>query len=183
MNDAQIVNIGSDWKSDILIEDYSKKPSINGVEIVDVKQFSSIDGTFEDLFRITEKGYLEIFPSVQVRQINRSVLLPKSVKAWHLHLKQEDVWYIPPQDHMMLGLWDVRESSSTKGVSQKIVMGNGVSRIVLVPRGVAHGVVNVSSKKGTILYIVNNQFNAADPDERRISWDKLGASFWDIPKG
>lgn len=169
--------------SEITVQDYSKQAVINGVQIVESKRFSGQDGTFEDLFRLDEKGFLELFPEVQVRQINRSKLLPGSVKAWHLHLKQEDVWYIPPEDHMILGLWDVRTASSTKDLSMKIVMGNGVSKIVLVPRGVAHGVVNVSRRSGTIFYLVNSQYNLKDPDELRFPWDKKGREFWEVEKG
>lgn len=167
----------------VTVQDYSKQPAIEGVKVVDVRRMSGQDGTFEDLLRVNEKGFLELFPEVQVRQINRSRLLPGSVKAWHLHFKQEDVWYIPPEDHMILGLWDTRESSATRDLKMKIAMGNGVSRVVLVPRGVAHGVVNVAKRPGTIFYVVNGQFNIADPDERRLPWDKLGASFWEVEKG
>jgi dTDP-4-dehydrorhamnose 3,5-epimerase len=141
------------------------------------------DGTFEDLLRLDETGHLELFPEIQVRQINRSKLLPGSIKAWHLHFKQEDVWYVAPEDHMILGLWDTRENSPTKGKTMKIVMGNGVSKVVVVPRGVAHGVVNVAATPGSIFYFVNNQFKIADADERRLKWDALGASFWEVEKG
>lgn len=84
---------------------------------------------------------------------------------------------------MILGLWDVRENSTTKGATMKIPMGNGMSRLVVVPRGVAHGVVNVASAPGTIFYFVNNQFNISEPDERRLKWDALGAEFWEVEKG
>jgi dTDP-4-dehydrorhamnose 3,5-epimerase-like enzyme len=84
---------------------------------------------------------------------------------------------------MILGLWDTRENSATKDVKMKIVMGNGVSRLVLVPRGVAHGVVNVASTPGTIFYVVNNHFTLEAPDEHRISWDRLGSKFWEVEKG
>jgi len=65
----------------------------------------------------------------------------------------------------------------------KIVMGNGTSKLVVVPRGVAHGVINVASTPGSILYFVNSQFDVNDADERRLKWDALGASFWEIEKG
>ena len=148
-----------------------------------MKRMAGEDGTFEDLLRLNETGHLELFPEIQVRQINRSKLLPGSIKAWHLHFKQEDVWYIAPEDHMILGLWDTRESSPTKDKTMKVVMGNGTSKLVVVPRGVAHGVANVGKKAGSIFYFVNNQFNLADADERRIKWDALGASFWEVEKG
>ena len=70
-----------------------------------------------------------------------------------------------------------------KNVTMKVVMGNGASKLVVVPRGVAHGVVNIAKKSGSIIYFVNNQYNIADADERRLKWDALGAAFWEVEKG
>lgn len=183
MVDLTLQDISTDLQKDVFVQDYSKKTLIDGVKIVEVKRMAGEDGTFEDLLRLDTSGHLELFPEIQVRQINRSKLLPGSIKAWHLHFKQEDVWYVSPEDHMILGLWDTREQSPTKGKTMKVVMGNGTSKLVVVPRGVAHGVVNIASTPGTIFYFVNSQFNVNDADERRLKWDALGASFWDIEKG
>jgi len=183
MVDLILSDILTKLQKDIFTQDYSKKTIIEGIQIVEAKRIAGEDGTFEDLLRLNETGHMELFPEIQVRQINRSKLLPGSIKAWHLHFKQEDVWYIAPEDHMILGLWDTRENSSTKGKTMKIVMGNGTSKLVVVPRGVAHGVVNVAKESGSIFYFVNNQYNIADADERRIKWDALGASFWEVEKG
>lgn len=183
MSDLTLKDIASNLQKDVFVQDYSKKKMIDGVKIVEVKRMAGEDGTFEDLLRLDTTGHLELFPDIQVRQINRSKLLPGSIKAWHLHFSQEDVWYVAPEDHMLLGLWDTRDVSPTKGENMKIPMGNGVSKLVVVPRGVAHGVVNVASVPGTIFYFVNNQFNLSDADERRIKWDALGASFWEVEKG
>lgn len=182
MSDLTLKDIASNLQKDVFVQDYSKKKMIDGVKIVEVKRMAGEDGTFEDLLRLNETGHLELFPDIQVRQINRSKLLPGSIKAWHLHFKQEDVWYIAPEDHMILGLWDCRETSSTKGKSMKVVMGNGTSKLVVVPRGVAHGVINVATTAGSVFYFVNNQFDIDNADERRLKWDALGASFWKIEK-
>ena len=183
MTDLTLKDISSELQKDVFVQDYSKKPMIEGVKIVEAKRWAGEDGTFEDLLRLNETGHLELFPEIQVRQINRSKLLPGSIKAWHLHFKQEDVWYVSPDDHMILGLWDTRENSPSKGKTQKIIMGNGTSKLVVVPRGVAHGVVNVGKKPGSIYYFVNNQYNLADADEHRLKWDAQGADFWEIEKG
>lgn len=176
-------DIDKKFQSKIFVQDYSKKPMIEGVRIIDLKRFVGEDGTFEELTRINDQGYLEIFPDFKVRQINRSKILPGAVKAWHIHYYQEDIWYVGPEDHMILGLWDLREKSKTKDLKMRIVMGATYSRLVYVPRGVAHGVVNVANKEGTIIYFVNNQFNFNDPDERRLRWDEAGSDFWIPEKG
>ena len=169
-------------KEEIYVQDYSKKKVIEGVKIIEVKKFVGEDGVFEELTRVNEQGNMEAISDFKIKQINRSKLLGGSIKAWHLHYKQEDIWYVPPEDHMILGMWDLRNDSDTKDIKMKVVLGNGTSRLVYVPRGVAHGVVNVSKKSGTILYFVNSQFNISDPDEKRLKWDAAGADFWEVKK-
>jgi len=169
-------------KQEIYIQDYSKKKAIDGVKIIEVKKWIGEDGTFEELARINESGVLEGFPDFKVKQINRSKILAGSVKAWHIHFKQEDVWYVPAEDHMILGIWDLRNDSDTKDVKMRVIMGGGSTKLVLIPRGVAHGVVNVAKKPGTILYFVNEQFDSSDPDEKRLKWDAAGADFWKVKK-
>jgi dTDP-4-dehydrorhamnose 3,5-epimerase len=183
MNDKSQGEIMPEVKDQIFVQDYSKKPVIDGVKIIDVKQFTGEDGTFEDLIRLNDQGYLEAFPDFQLKQVNRSKILPKSIKAWHIHLQQEDIWYISPEDHMILGLWDVRKNSPTKDIKMRVIMGVHKSKLVYIPRGVAHGVINIASKSGIILYFVNAQFNPQNPDEKRLPWDKAGKEFWEIEKG
>ena len=75
------------------------------------------------------------------------------------------------------------ELIESKDKTMKIVMGNGTSKLVVVPRGVAHGVINVAATAGSIFYFVNNQFKLDAADEQRLKWDALGASFWEVEKG
>lgn len=183
MKDITLEDITSAVKQQVFVQNYKERKMIDGVKIVEIKRYAGEDGTFEDLMRINNQGFLELFPEFQIRQINRSKLLSGAIKAWHLHFKQEDIWYVPPDDHMILGLWDTRETSPTKDITTKVVMGNGTSRLVLIPRGVAHGVVNVAATPGDIFYFVNNQYKIEDPDERRLPWDAKGADFWEMERG
>src|SRR3990167_1805336 len=98
MADLTLGDISNKLQKDVFVQDYSKKPLIEGVKIVEVKRMAGEDGTFEDLLPLDTTGHLELFPEIQVRQINRSKLLSGSVKAWHLHFSQEDVWYVAPED-------------------------------------------------------------------------------------
>jgi len=169
--------------ADLSVQNYQKPAQIEDVKIVQFKQFTGEDGTFEDMIRLDNAGHLQLFPDFQLKQINRSRVLAGTVKAWHIHMNQEDVWYIPPEDHMILGMWDTRENSATKDIKMRVVMGAGISQWVYVPRGVAHGVVNVNNKIGSIIYLVNQEYNINQPDEYRLPWDKAGADFWEIKKG
>lgn len=170
--------IMSSVQSQVSTQGYSGRQRIDGLQIVEIRRMAGEDGTFEELLRLNEEGNLMAIPEFKVRQVNRSKLLAGAIKAWHLHYNQEDVWYVAPDDHMMLGLWDVRENSPTKDMKMRVPLGAGTSKLVYIPRGVAHGVVNISNKEGNIIYFVNQQFNVEDPDERRLPWDAAGADFW-----
>ncbi|OGK26115.1 hypothetical protein A2954_02805 [Candidatus Roizmanbacteria bacterium RIFCSPLOWO2_01_FULL_37_12] len=156
---------------------------IEGVKTISIKVHTGEDGTFEELLRLDQKGILRSFPDFQLRQISRSQLLPGAVKAWHVHFNQEDIWYVPPENHMLLGLWDLRKDSPTSDLKMRITLGAGNSRLVYIPRGVAHGILNVNNYTGTIFYFMNNEFNPDKPDEQRLPWDALGAEFWQPVKG
>lgn len=171
------------YKKLIKTQDYSKKPSIEGVQITELRNFVSEDGFLVELGRLSEGGLLEGFKDFKPRQINFSKVHPGTIKAWHLHEKQDDLWYIPPDGQLTVGLVDLRESSPTKEVAMKVVLGAGRSQMVYIPSGVAHGYANNSQDSQYVFYFVNQQFNMDDPDEKRLDWDVFGKDFWDIKPG
>lgn len=178
MNKALTIDdIDEARRGEIYVQDYSAKPTIDGVKIIPVKNFIGEDGDFSEIIRLTN-GEIEGIEGMKVAQVNRSKLLPGSIKGWHLHFEQEDIFYLPPSDSLLVGLWDLRKISGTSGVSMKITLGAGVSSLLYIPRGVAHGMVNISGEPIDLFYFVNSQFDAKNPDERRLPWDSLGADFW-----
>lgn len=162
----------------IYTQSYKDKPTIDGVKIFIIKTSSGEDGDFTELLRLTENGELELVPGFTLAQINRSTMFPGSIKAWHIHANQDELWYVPPDSRLLTGLWDIRETSPTKDVSMRIAMGGSTNKMVYIPRGVAHGCTNVSEKKSEMLYFVNGLFNKEQPDEKRLPWDAHGADFW-----
>ncbi len=109
---------------------------------------------------------------------------PGAIKAFHLHRRQTDVWFVPPEDRILMVLVDMRAGSSSEGVRQRIMLGDGNSRLVRVPPGVAHGCRNLSRTESRILYLTDLLFDP-DPercDEGRLPWDFAGAEIWDIVK-
>ncbi len=166
-------------KSKVYTQDYSPRAVIDGVKILELKPMSGEDSDFSELMRLTPDGESEQFPGFTVRQINRSTQIAGSIKAWHLHLLQDEVWYVPDESRLLTALWDVRADSPTKGITMRIPMGAGSRRLVFIPHGVAHGSANLTSKTGAIFYFMNSQFDIKNPDEHRIPWDSLGKEFWD----
>jgi len=117
--------------------------------------------------------------------VNYSVLEPLAIKAFHLHTRQTDVWYVPPSDKLLLVLADVRKGSPTEGMVMRFVLGDGNSRLVRIPPGVAHGCKNLRPQSPTaIIYFVDVQFSTDDQcDEGRLPWDHFGAQVWDVERG
>jgi dTDP-4-dehydrorhamnose 3,5-epimerase len=166
------------------VQDYAPQPPIQGVEIVELKRFGDDGGSLTELGRLTA-GMHEALPGFEVKQINYSEMDPGVIKAFHLHRHQADVWFIPPGDKMLLVLVDVRAGSPTEKVIRRLPMGDGASRLVRIPPGVAHGIKNIGAARGRIIYFVDVQFQAApaECDEGRLPWDFVGADIWDVVKG
>jgi dTDP-4-dehydrorhamnose 3,5-epimerase len=120
---------------------------------------------------------MENMPGFKLAQINRVKLLPNTVKAWHIHYKQDDLWLPIPPSFLFVGLWDLRKDSKTKGNTMRISLAGG-SSMLYIPKGVAHGMKNIMQEPIDILYFVDQKFDLNDPDERRVNWDALGADFW-----
>lgn len=183
--DLNIDNIAPEYRDDISCQEYAGGTPIDGVQFLPLRQFGDEGGYFIELARLTEEGCIEgLEPDAfKVRQSNFSVLLPGAVKAWHIHYRQEDLWFVPPSERILVGLKDLREASPTKGQTMRFTMGGGKSQLLLIPRGVAHGCANPWTTNTFMFYFVSQQFSMEDPDERRLAWDALGAEFWSIHKG
>ena len=165
-------------------QDYGAKKRIEGVEIVELKRFNDDGGSMTELGRL-DQGVHKQLPGFVVRQVNYSVLEPLAIKAFHLHDRQTDVWYVPPSDKLLLVLADVRQGSATENQVMRVVLGDGNSRLVRIPPGVAHGCKNLRTASPTaILYFVDVQFSIdAECDEGRLPWDHFGAEIWEVERG
>jgi dTDP-4-dehydrorhamnose 3,5-epimerase len=166
------------------VQSYAPAPALDGVQLVELKRFHDDGGALTELARLTD-GRPAGLGDFTVRQINYSELEPGVVKAFHLHTRQTDVWYVPPSDRLLVVLLDVRKGSRTEGARMRTVLGAGASRLLRIPPGVAHGVRNLGSAVGRIIYFVDVQFSPepAMCDEGRLPWDYAGADVWDVTRG
>jgi dTDP-4-dehydrorhamnose 3,5-epimerase len=179
-----VIELGSAAANALSVQDYAQAPPIQGVEIAELRRFTDDGGAFTELGRLTG-GAHGAFPGFEVRQVNYSEMDPGVIKAFHLHRRQTDVWYVPPDDKMLLVLLDVRAGSPTEGTCRRLVLGGGTSRLVRIPPGVAHGVRNIASARGRIIYFVDTHFSPdpAQCDEGRLPWDHAGPDVWEISRG
>lgn len=178
------MEFSTDAKRLCQLQPYGGAPTIEGVQLLDLRRFHDDGGSMTELGRLVD-GRLEGLPDFTVRQINYSVMEPGAIKAFHLHRRQTDVWYVPPTDRLLMVLVDVRKGSATEGAQMRFMHGDGASRLVRIPPGVAHGVCNIGREPGRIIYFVDVQFSS-DPsqcDEGRLPWDYVGAHVWEVTRG
>lgn len=166
------------------VQDYGPKRSIEGLQIVQLKRFNDDGGSMTELGRLTD-GKVAGLEGFTARQVNYSVMEPLAIKAFHLHKRQTDVWYVPPSDKLLLVVADVRKGSPTEGLVQRVVLGDGNSRLVRIPPGVAHGAKNLRhATPSVIIYFVDVQFSIDEHcDEGRLPWDHFGEKVWEVERG
>jgi dTDP-4-dehydrorhamnose 3,5-epimerase len=161
------VELSDAAKRALSFQDYAAPPGIEGVEVVDLKRFTDDSGSFMELARLRQ-GLVGALPGFECRQVNYSELDPGVIKAFHVHRRQTDVWFVPPGDKMLV-----------------VILGDGQTRLLRIPPGVAHGVKNLAPSRGRIIYLVDVQFSP-DPEqteEGRLPWDFAGAGIWDVTRG
>jgi dTDP-4-dehydrorhamnose 3,5-epimerase len=173
-----------DAKRTFQLQSYAPRPAIEGVHIVELKRHHDDGGSMTELARLAD-GAAQGVTGFTVGQINFSEVEPGAIKAFHLHTRQTDVWFVPPTDRFLLILVDVRQGSRSEGVSMRLMLGAGASRLVRIPPGVAHGVRNLAAVTGRIIYFTDVHFSPdpTDCDEGRLPWDYLGAAVWDVTRG
>lgn len=176
------IKLSKKYYSKIKTQDYSKKV-ITGVQIINLNTLSGEDGYFIELARLTEDTQIQGLEQFQIRQLSWSKITPHGIKGWHIHYNQEDLWFIPPDEQLLIGLVDLREGSKTKDKIMRITAGNHRAMLILIPKGVAHGYTNLSNTPSSILYLTNQQFDINNPDEYRLPWDFFGKDFWEVQKG
>lgn len=162
----------------IYSQNYKEKIIIDGVSLIPLKNNVGEDGDLSELLKVSDNGDVEQIPGFKIAQINRTKLFPGTVKGWHVHFRQNDVWYVMPSSHLLVGLWDLRKTSPTKNANMRLALGGGNGHLIFIPKGVAHGAANVSGKKAEVLYFVDKKFDVDDPDEKRLPWNSLGDDFW-----
>ncbi len=177
------MNLIPELRSIFKYQDYGKRPPIDGVAVQAVKRFNDDGGAMTELARFAS-GSPAAFPDFTLAQINYSTLEAGVTKAFHVHNKQTDIWFVPPEDRVLLILVDVRQGSRTEKTVTKLMLGDGQSLLVRIPPGVAHGCRNVGGKPARIVYLTDLHFSAESgvTDEGRLPWDLVGAEIWEPSK-
>ena len=173
-----------DAKRAFHVQAYGPAPSIDGVELIELRRHHDDGGSVTELARLAD-GRPQALAGFTLRQVNYSEVEPGAIKAFHLHLRQTDVWFVPPGDRMLVVLVDVRKGSRTEGTKLRLMLGDGTARMLRIPPGVAHGVRNLATATGRIVYFTDVHFSPepAACDEGRLPWDYAGREIWEVVRG
>lgn len=141
-----------------------KSVQLHGVEIKELVTHPDERGFFRELIRVTDP----FFGMGSFGQLSHSRMYHGVVKAWHIHQRQTDWWYVPI-GNLKVALYDARPDSPTYRQLQELLMGDNYPPIVLkIPPGVAHG-CRVLSAEAHLLYVTSGVYDPSD--EGRIPHD------------
>jgi len=145
---------------------------IEGVVFKDLVTHPDERGFFRELIRVTDDFFAEGFG-----QWSHSLMYPGVIKAWHIHYKQVDWWYVPI-GVLKVALHDLRPESPTYRQTMEFLLGEDQpARVVRIPPGVAHG-CKVISGPAHLFYVTSRVYDPADEgriphDDPEIGYDWL----------
>ena len=136
---------------------------ISGVVFKDLRTFTDERGYFREILRVTDDVFPEGFG-----QCSHSMMFDGVAKAWHLHRKQTDWWYVV-SGVLRVGLCDLREGSPTFRKTMDFLMGDHQpAQLLKIPPGIAHGCKAIQGP-AHLVYVTSHVY---DPqDELRIPHD------------
>ncbi len=139
--------------------------TIDGVVLKELVTHADERGFFREVIRESD-DFFDHFG-----QWSHSLMHPGTAKAWHIHHKQTDWWYVIGT--VKVALYDTREGSPTKGALMEFVMGDLHPSCVKILPGVAHGCRAL--ERSHLLYVTSSVY---DPeDEGRIPHDDPGIGY------
>lgn len=130
----------------------------------DLAQPDVVPGFLMEVLRADE-GLLPKFG-----QTTFTVAYKGTIKAFHWHKKQDDLWFVAAGKAMIV-LYDLREDSKTFGETQVIYAGKDDYKLIVIPAGVAHGYKVLSNEPVLLFYHTTEPYNAKAPDEERMAHD------------
>ncbi len=136
---------------------------IEGVVAKQLTTHADERGFFREIIRVTDTFFGEGFG-----QLSHAVVYPGVAKAWHIHQRQVDWWYVAV-GVMKVALHDTRAGSPTYRQTMELLMGDHQPATALrIPPGVAHGYRCIQGP-AHMIYVTSIVYEATD--EGRIPHD------------
>ena len=120
---------------------------IEGVIIKELTRHHDPRGYLCETYRLDE-----LPPAVKPVMSYVSFTRPGIARGPHEHREQTDIFAFIGPGTFLLRLWDNRQASATAGHFMEITAGKDNPLTVIIPPGVVHGYINVSSdEQGMVL--------------------------------
>ena len=147
---------------------------IQGVEIKQLARHADERGFLMELLRSDDAIFTKF------GQCYVSMNYPGVIRAWHHHQKQDD-FFVVMKGMIKVGLYDMREGSSTRGEVGEFYLGDNNNIMLKIPVGVVHGYKTVGTEPSLLINFPSEVYNPEEPDEYRLPWNTDQIPFdWDI---
>ena len=146
---------------------------IDGVKLNPYALWPDDRGYFLEVLRLGNGPASDFNPATT--QVSAALSYPNTIKAFHYHLEQTDLW-VPAQGMLQVALVDLRRQSPTFGVKNTLYAGAMRPWQILIPPGIAHGYKVIGPDPAMLVYVTNRFYNPKDEgripyDEPRIAYD------------
>ena len=145
---------------------------ITGVQVRPLALWADDRGHFLEVLRMGQ-GLPSEFPA-KTTQVSAAFGYPGTVKAFHYHLHQTDLW-APSQGMFQVALVDLRKDSRTCGRRNTLYVGTLRPWQILIPPGVGHGYKVIGTQPAMLIYVTDRFYNPED--EGRIAYDEPGIGY------
>lgn len=97
-------------------------------------------------------------------------LRPGVAKGWFLHKEKSDRYHLACGE-LMLFLYDDREGSATRGMSNTLFLSERNNRDVFIPKGIWHLSLNVGLSDAVLINLPTTKYNPESPDRYHLPFD------------
>lgn len=134
---------------------------IDGVHVKQLKPIPDERGYLYEMLRSDDPFFQ------QFGQCYLTAVYPGVVKGWHWHKLQTD-HFVCVKGMAKVVLYDRRENSPTHGEVNEFFMGERHPILLVIPKGVLHGMKGVGTETAMIINLPTHPYNHSDPDEHRV---------------
>jgi dTDP-4-dehydrorhamnose 3,5-epimerase len=128
-----------------------------------------------------DRGYfLEVIrlPEAVNTQVSAALSYPGTIKAFHFHKHQTDIW-AAVSGQLQVALVDLRPESPTFGVRNTIYIGTLRPWQITIPPGVGHGYKVIGMEPALLVYVTDRFYDPTD--EGRIPYNDPQINYdWEI---
>lgn len=133
---------------------------IPGVKVFEPKNVMTGYGRLVEVYR--EDWGLDDEP---IKQVFQATLNPGEGSAWHAHGETRDRLFVN-SGAIRIILYD-----KSSGLVNVFTLGEHRPGLVVIPKGIWHGVINVGPRESSLLNLVSRAYSYTEPDHWRLPAD------------